>query len=322
MAKPSLWAPWGDARGGDNDSMTSTIRTVSVLILAAAALTLAAASDSLAAAPGAQAARFNDWRIYSNGPSGDRVTPGSGYWLLNRTVNRRIKYGSRTFGINLKWAAPGPNIHLKRKSGSGTLRYDEPVAIWVAGGGYLRYARRFYGINLGWSATPKYEWRFSNRTGVVNTGESLSIYNRVADAVLVYGERSVGINLIWRAGGGQPAERAADLVHTYRIGPFEDTASEPCTGTVTWTLTPERLTGRTGRATALTSTQSYSVRPTAAGPGVAYCLVQGTTGGLRAGRWHVRVRTPLWDTSCSSDLRGGWNVLTFTLREPGCSQYR
>jgi hypothetical protein len=124
--------------------------------------------------------------------------------LQNRTIGEALEYHERWAGINLGFddqRRVAPNIRFERQAGVGPIFFDEPVAIHVSGAGlagYLKYQERDYGINLGWSSTPVYEWRIRGGEGVVfRDGFEVSLYNTVADDAVVYAERCCGINLRW-----------------------------------------------------------------------------------------------------------------------------
>jgi hypothetical protein len=66
------------------------------------------------------------------------------------------------------------------------------------------YETRTWGINLGFSSTPRYEWRLrrpsnasGDREGYQLRPEFVAISNSVAGDFLVFGSRSVGVQLKW-----------------------------------------------------------------------------------------------------------------------------
>ena len=79
------------------------------------------------------------------------------------------------------------------------LKYDETFALYVSGGGYVKYESREYGINLVWSKTPVYEWKFikDNSSADVQLNTSVALFNLTANDYILYEEREYGINLKW-----------------------------------------------------------------------------------------------------------------------------
>lgn len=146
----------------------------------------------------------DDWFITSTAPTGSDVLPDvQQYRLLNRTTNRKIRYGERSFGINLDWGltAGATNIRFGKLGGDGPLRYGDSVAIFIGGGGYLRQHYRAFGVDLVWSSTPVYHWRIYGACGtygsVIKTNEEISIYSKTYEASLVHWVQIFGINLGW-----------------------------------------------------------------------------------------------------------------------------
>lgn len=84
------------------------------------------------------------------------------------------------------------------------LHYNEPFALFVQRGKYVIYQERTYGINLGWSDSPVYQWILRkeglphDQQGVaVQPGDVVGLFNERAGDYVVYGEREYGINLRW-----------------------------------------------------------------------------------------------------------------------------
>lgn len=162
--------------------------------------TVAAAAAVLAAAlPGAASAAAPtdaaQWDLNSARPSVNVA-----YSFDNLIVDSHLRYGERTFGINLVWGsyksqwtfmprAP-PNVRDHRRR---ALQPGEPVAIYNSvTRQYLVYGDRTWGINLVWSKTPHYEWRVE-----WDADGDVSLYNTDVRDHLVYGRRGVGVNLRW-----------------------------------------------------------------------------------------------------------------------------
>jgi hypothetical protein len=167
-------------------------------------LSLAAVLTALLAcalpATGAAAVSRTDAQQWSLGTRAPSVNVA--YRFKNLVNNSHVRYGERSFGINLVWgsvssqwsfmpAPPRPNVrdHRKRPMVPG-----EKVAIYnTINRAYLVHGSRTWGINLIWSKTPVYEWTVDTDPATGNT----SLYNRSAGDHVVYGERSQGINLRW-----------------------------------------------------------------------------------------------------------------------------
>jgi hypothetical protein len=286
------------------------------------AFALAVAVLGLTGARGAHADSIHNWTIRSSDPFGADVMPGTTrYRLYNETTGQVVVYGERKYGINLVWEEPDgqTNIRFARQSGSGALKYDEPVAIYVSGGGYLIYQERDYGINLGWSSSEVYQWRIRGGTAgtAVRVGGVLGLFNTHNDRYVVYGERSYGIDLVWQQGTGGPSSQAT-VAHAVRVGPFPSPGTAPCSSTITWRFTPVSLTGSSGTGTSFTVVRSYSVWPQQMGPGAWYCVYQTSTSGLRTGAWRIEAASPVWTATCQVSLSGGTNLVHFTQYRSSC----
>jgi hypothetical protein len=158
--------------------------------------TLTTACGVVDAIQGISDTKATEWRV---DPSGRTVYSSSTYSLFDTYNSRYVKYGERTYGINLVWSSTAPsNIRLER-SGGGFVRYGDRVAIHVNDGGYVKYGSRTWGINLVWSSSPVYEWEVRGGTvgTVVPTGTKVRLFNAAENDNLVYCARPVGINLAW-----------------------------------------------------------------------------------------------------------------------------
>ncbi|MBI4203337.1 MAG: hypothetical protein HY532_09530 [Chloroflexi bacterium] len=139
------------------------------------------------------------------------VTENQGYSLLNLTTGEYLVYESRQEGVEFGWSGelPGNVGFRSARSPASGVRFGELVAIQVNGGGYLCYRRRRSGIPLGWSASPAFQWEFRDLTlaneenGIgdeVSTSRQVGLYNHVAKAYVLCGDRAKGINLKWKNG--------------------------------------------------------------------------------------------------------------------------
>ncbi len=153
-----------------------------------------------------------DWMLLSPGGQTELVPGAKGtyaYNLLNLTVTKKLRYGSREYGINLVWDDPDndPVISVVRPGGgAAVLRHGDLCAVGVEGGGYLRYKEREYGINLVWSSEPVFEWYFATMSGAgdVPVGTAVvALYNTVRKDYLFYDPRRYGINLKWLSDKGK-----------------------------------------------------------------------------------------------------------------------
>ncbi|HST39852.1 MAG TPA: hypothetical protein VLK58_10110 [Conexibacter sp.] len=173
------------------------MRTIRRLTFAVLLLGLAAALLPSAAGAAVSRTDAKQWSLGTRAPS-----VNVGYSFKNLINNSYVRYGSRTFGINLVWGSsssqwsfmpspPRPNVrdHRKRPMVPG-----ETVAIYNSSNRtYLHYGSQTWGINLKWSKTPVYQWRVETDPATGYT----SLYNSSAGDYVVYGERPQGINLRW-----------------------------------------------------------------------------------------------------------------------------
>ncbi|MFL6211201.1 MAG: hypothetical protein ACJ74W_20295 [Pyrinomonadaceae bacterium] len=157
-------------------------------------------------------AELIDWTILSNKPSLKQVIPDSkaySYDLFNVTDSECLVYGERSGdNINLRWGDPGKsdNVRFQRASGStDPIKFEELIAINIRKGGFLVYQRGRWGINLGWSETPKFEWKIlGGKAGeVVVAGKPVGLYSTVEKDSLMYESRDWGINLKWFKDAGK-----------------------------------------------------------------------------------------------------------------------
>jgi hypothetical protein len=143
-----------------------------------------------------------DWKVLG---AGTEVKAGTKYTLFNITEKEAVRYGKRTWGIDLVWDMKTTlnNISFVTKDGKAgtTLKCGDVVAIKVEGSaGYLHYQKRSFGINLEYSKTPVYEFVVlckNNKGTPIKVNEPIGIYNQVEKDFIIYAERPVGINLRW-----------------------------------------------------------------------------------------------------------------------------
>lgn len=139
-----------------------------------------------------------DWQAKGGSGAIQSATPVT---LKNVTDKESLRFGKRTWGINLEWDKSETlnNVKFEKQTGSGDVKYAELIAISVNGGGYLKYEKTRFGINLVFSATPVYEWRIGggDKDTPVKFGDKFALMSEVEHDLMIYGKRPVGINLVW-----------------------------------------------------------------------------------------------------------------------------
>jgi hypothetical protein len=187
--------------------------------LRAFALIFAATWFSTSAVATAAERSVKDWQVRG---TGKQVMSGTGYSLYNVTEKNAVRYGDRTWGINLVWEKKQQNNIkvVSQGNAKGPIKYGDKVAIHVEKGGYLKYQKRDVGINLVWSKTPVHEFVITGgKKGTpVAMNATIALYNSVEKDFIVRADRPAGISLRWykdRDKGGLGAvikNTAKDLV--------------------------------------------------------------------------------------------------------------
>jgi hypothetical protein len=121
-------------------------------------------------------------------------------YALGHSVGGGLISGNRNFGVDLEWGGRRPEWQFRRanpRDHRGIPPTERMALYSTRTRRYLAYGRQTFGINLVWSATPKYEWQIQTPGPVVNN-IVLSLYNTTAGSYLVYTRRTVGINLGWQ----------------------------------------------------------------------------------------------------------------------------
>ena len=170
----------------------------------------AAGFAATAVRAGEAAKQPSDWKIMG---AGTEVKTGTLYTLRNITDNNSVKYGERTWGINLVWdksqSLNNVKFEVKPAQSKGgavvrdnrtlVLKNGDTVAINVKGGGYLRHENRSVGINLGWSKNPVHEFIIVGglKGTPVKMGTPLGLFNVKAKDFVIYAERPAGVSLRW-----------------------------------------------------------------------------------------------------------------------------
>jgi hypothetical protein len=138
----------------------------------------------------------------------DELYPDGSFGLKNTSAGKMLVFQRRTKGIDLAWRTPdnfsGAINFVRRSKSESAIKYGEPIAIHVYRGGYLRYRQGQYGIDLGWSRTPVYEWQFTGgrpgkpvRTWIGPRNIRQGLYNKTRKAWLVYAAHNHGVGLNW-----------------------------------------------------------------------------------------------------------------------------
>jgi hypothetical protein len=145
------------------------------------------------------------------------LVSGSGYSVQNTFSGSFLTYKHQYFdAINLGWDRQEPQNISIEKAGGGIINYDDPVAIKVDRGGYIKYGKRDISINLKWSANPVYEWRIQGGQGAVQLGQPVKFFNTVSGHSAVYCYRKAGAWLKWEQDCSQ-ADLAAAKANAWSL---------------------------------------------------------------------------------------------------------
>jgi hypothetical protein len=171
--------------------MTTVKTRWTVLLFALLALAMPATASAVSATDARQ------WSVGDRAPSVNTAYP-----LKSLVSTSHLRYGSRTFGIDLVWGSrsaqwrfvPKPPAANVRDHRVRPLTAGQPVAIYSSTAkAYLVHGMQSWGIDLKWSKTPGHQWK----VGVDPVTGAMSLYNTVISDYLVYGQRSFGVNLRW-----------------------------------------------------------------------------------------------------------------------------
>jgi hypothetical protein len=153
------------------------------------------------AVPGVAAAKDYKLEAQQWSVSAAALKTGTSYKFRNLANNSQLGYGKRTWGVDLDWTTSGGDWQFMPDSGNPNIRdhrarpfgADEAVAIYnTKSRKFLFSESRNFGINLGWSSAPRYQWKADR-----NSSGEVSLYNTQARDHVVYGQRPYGINLRW-----------------------------------------------------------------------------------------------------------------------------
>jgi hypothetical protein len=131
--------------------------------------------------------------------------------LVNTNKDMDLLWGNQTWGVDLDW---GDNSLWRVEAQGGPhLMKGQAVAIRVWGGGWLKYGHQTWGVDLQLSNTPVYEWYAIGLQGDASeqtwagtdltSGGTFALWNSSAQAYLVAGHETFGVDLEWyRVGSG------------------------------------------------------------------------------------------------------------------------
>jgi hypothetical protein len=134
--------------------------------------------------------------------------------LINFKKNSHLKLGSQTFGVDLNWG--DTSLWRVEAQGGPRLMEGQAVALKVWGGGWLKHGHQNFGVDLQLSDTPVYEWyaiggggdedEFTFAGRDLTSAVTFALWNSSANAYLVNGHQTWGIDLNWYTpgGGGTP----------------------------------------------------------------------------------------------------------------------
>jgi hypothetical protein len=129
--------------------------------------------------------------------------------LKNSYERKFLQWEEQTFGINLGWtedASPATAVRVTRwfftrpDNDSSPIRYGQPIALgYGKSPSYIYYAERTIGVNLDWSATPRFDWKLlGGKIGQeVRSGDWLALYSQTARDCLIDFDRTAGANIGW-----------------------------------------------------------------------------------------------------------------------------
>jgi hypothetical protein len=133
--------------------------------------------------------------------------------LVNTNIEYDLLHSSQTFGVDLDWG--NSSLWRVEAQGGPHLMKGQAVALRVWGGGWLKYGHQTWGVDLQLSDTPVYEWYAIGLQGDpsestwaghdLEDGGTFALWNSSAQAYLVHGHQTWGVDLNWyRVGGSNP----------------------------------------------------------------------------------------------------------------------
>jgi hypothetical protein len=125
--------------------------------------------------------------------------------LHNHNGEADVVYGVRDWGVNLVW--DDTSLWRVQAQGGPQVMKGQAVAIRVWGGGWLRHGSQTFGVDLVLDSNPRYEWYvLGDSNGPANSAMpgyplayngGFALWNKHANAYLVHGVQTWGINLKW-----------------------------------------------------------------------------------------------------------------------------
>jgi hypothetical protein len=111
-----------------------------------------------------------------------RLQETSNEWFLT--------HQTREYGINLGWGKTEQANIFFEKNGNSSIKSGNKLALFVEGGGYIKYEVRKNGIHLILTNTPAYEWEIrpldNLRGQSIKTNTSIGLFNTQLNDFLVY----------------------------------------------------------------------------------------------------------------------------------------
>jgi hypothetical protein len=132
--------------------------------------------------------------------------------LIQGQDDSNLRYGDQTWGVNLVWGSS--SLWRVEAQGGPRLMKGQAVALRVWGGGWLKYGTQTFGVDLQLSDTPVYEWYAIGQqfdasenawAGTGLTYGGFALWNSSAQAYLVRGYETWGIDLKWYRPSGSPS---------------------------------------------------------------------------------------------------------------------
>jgi hypothetical protein len=129
--------------------------------------------------------------------------------LKNSHQRKFLQWEEQTFGINLGWtddASLATAVRVSRwfftkpADDPSPILYGQPIALgYGISPSYIYYAERTVGINLEWSATPRFDWQLlGGKIGQeARSGDWLALYNETARDCMIWFDRDVGADIGW-----------------------------------------------------------------------------------------------------------------------------
>lgn len=129
-----------------------------------------------------------NWNIVTE--STQELKSGMKCRLQETTNDWFLSFQTREYGINLGWGKTEQANIFFEKNGNSSIKNGENLAVFIEGGGYIKYEARKNGVHLVLTDTPAYEWEIrslDNTKGqVIKTNTSIGLFNTRTNDFLVY----------------------------------------------------------------------------------------------------------------------------------------